>query len=101
MTQVQSRYARQRLAVVRENKPRRYDTKAFNVPKTPAVAKAEKAIAAAQRITGAWNKKMEARRERIIKEINETHDRCTRLILTGDFKVALAAIDAFEAKKFV
>lgn len=102
MTKEQQKYLNQRLAVIREDKPRsRYCFPAHLRLKKPShVVAAEKAVATAQRTIKAWEKRDESHRDAIIKHVNDAHDHCKRMILTGDWKAALLAVDRFASRKF-
>lgn len=102
MTREQSSYLKQRLSSVRDKKPasgyRFRDDLPF--PKPQAVVDAEKAMAIAQRTVRAWEKKRKKKADAVKKAVAASYDVCLRLILMGDFKSALNAIDKFETKKF-
>lgn len=98
MTKEQQRYLNDRLNEVRQTKPRGYDS--VKLPKPAAVLAAESAQRKAALVIRRFEKKCEVARKKRNELVDATVSEIRRIILFGDAKAALKALDRFAAKKF-
>ena len=98
ITNAQQKYLHERLGNIRNTKPSRYEK--LELPESASVKAARKQVEAATKVVTAHEEKVsKAKIERnnaIAKEV----DSIKQIILFGDAKAAIAALDKFEAQEF-
>lgn len=98
MTQQQQRFLLNRLEDARQEKPRRYEEIKVEVPVKVRAARIEHDRA--QRVIDAWDRRMQELRNKRAQRISESYLGAKNLVLFGEAKPALKAVEKFEKTRF-
>lgn len=98
MNEKQRRFLIERLEAARATKPRQWDPTGVPVPATVKAAQA--AIEKANRVVSGWESRVRVLQRKRTNAISEAFIEAKKVILFGEPKASLKAVDKFEKTRY-